>query len=78
MAKHPPPARPSLWSRLPTLTLIADDYAMTAGVSRGILRLLEHGRIPGTGAMTNRPHWKAGRMRCAASRDRPTSASIST
>jgi chitin disaccharide deacetylase len=40
------------------LTLIADDYAMTAGVSRGILRLLEHGRIAGTGAMTNRPHWK--------------------
>ncbi len=43
---------------MPTLTLIADDYAMTAGVSRGILRLLEHGRIAGTGAMTNRPHWK--------------------
>ena len=44
--------------RLATLTLIADDYAMTAGVSRGILRLLEHGRISGAGAMTNRPHWK--------------------
>jgi hypothetical protein len=41
-----------------TFTLIADDYAITAGVSRGILRLLEHGRISGTGAMTNRPHWK--------------------
>jgi chitin disaccharide deacetylase len=41
-----------------TFTLIADDYAMTAGVSRGILRLLEHGRISGAGAMTNRPHWK--------------------
>jgi chitin disaccharide deacetylase len=40
------------------VTLIADDYAMTAGVSRGILRLLEHGRISGTGAMTNRTHWK--------------------
>ncbi len=40
------------------VTLIADDYAMTAGVSRGILRLLEHGRISGAGAMTNRPHWK--------------------
>jgi chitin disaccharide deacetylase len=39
-------------------TLIADDYAMTAGVSRGILRALEHARISGTGAMTNRPHWK--------------------
>jgi chitin disaccharide deacetylase len=43
---------------LPTFTLIADDYAMTAGVSRGILRLLEHSRISGSGAMTNRPHWK--------------------
>jgi chitin disaccharide deacetylase len=43
---------------VPALTLIADDYAMTAGVSRGILRLLEHGRISGTGTMTNRPHWK--------------------
>jgi chitin disaccharide deacetylase len=41
-----------------TFTLIADDYAMTAGVSRGILRLLAHGRISGAGAMTNRPHWK--------------------
>jgi chitin disaccharide deacetylase len=41
-----------------TFTLIADDYAMTAGVSRGILRLLEHGRISGAGAMTGRPHWK--------------------
>jgi chitin disaccharide deacetylase len=39
-------------------TLIADDYAMTTGVSRGILRLLEHGRVSGTGAMTTRPHWK--------------------
>jgi chitin disaccharide deacetylase len=43
---------------LGTFTLIADDYAMTAGVSRGILRLVEHGRISGAGAMTNRPHWK--------------------
>ncbi len=43
---------------MPSFTLIADDYAMTAGVSRGILRLLEHGRISGSGAMTNRPHWK--------------------
>lgn len=43
---------------LANFTLIADDYAITAGVSRGILRLLEHGRISGAGAMTNRPHWK--------------------
>ena len=31
---------------------------LTASVSRGILRLLEHGRISGTGAMTGRAHWK--------------------
>jgi len=43
---------------LASFTLIADDYALTAGVSRGVLRLLEHGRISGAGAMTNRPHWK--------------------
>ncbi|MCA0402026.1 MAG: ChbG/HpnK family deacetylase [Proteobacteria bacterium] len=40
-----------------TFTLIADDYAMTPAVSRGILSLLETGRISGTGAMTNRPSW---------------------
>lgn len=41
-----------------TFTLIADDYAMTAGVSRGILRLLERGRLSGAGAMTSMPAWK--------------------
>lgn len=40
--------------------LCADDYAMTAGVSRGILRLLEAERISATGAMTNRPFWREG------------------
>jgi chitin disaccharide deacetylase len=37
--------------------LTADDYAMTPAVTRGILRLLEAGRITATGAMTNRPSW---------------------
>ena len=37
--------------------LCADDYAMTAGISRGILDLLALGRLSATGAMTNRPHW---------------------
>ncbi|MGL4728516.1 MAG: ChbG/HpnK family deacetylase [Bosea sp. (in: a-proteobacteria)] len=37
--------------------LCADDYAMTEGVSRGILDLLAAGRISAAGAMTNRPHW---------------------
>ena len=38
--------------------LCADDYAMTPGVSRGILELLEAERITATGAMTNRPSWR--------------------
>lgn len=37
--------------------LCADDFAMTEGVSRSILELLDHGRLSATGAMTNRPHW---------------------
>jgi chitin disaccharide deacetylase len=39
--------------------LVADDYALTEGVSRSILDLIERGRLTGTGAMTNRPAWKA-------------------
>lgn len=39
------------------IILIADDFALTPAVSAGILTLLEHGRLSGTGAMTNRPHW---------------------
>lgn len=42
-----------------SFTLCADDFALTNGVSRGILRLLERGRISATGAMTNRPHWRS-------------------
>lgn len=38
--------------------LCADDYALTAGVSRSILELLAAGRLSATGAMTNRPHWR--------------------
>lgn len=38
--------------------LCADDYGMTPAVSRGILRLIEAGRISATGAMTNMPAWK--------------------
>lgn len=37
--------------------LCADDFAMTPGISRGILELLAAGRLSATGAMTNRPHW---------------------
>ena len=38
-------------------TLCADDFAMTQGISRGILELLALDRLSATGAMTNRPHW---------------------
>ncbi|HRE21265.1 MAG TPA: ChbG/HpnK family deacetylase [Rhabdaerophilum sp.] len=38
--------------------LCADDYGMTPAVSRGILRLVEAGRISATGSMTNMPAWK--------------------
>lgn len=39
------------------IILCADDFALTDGVSRAILELLEKGAISATGAMTNRPHW---------------------
>jgi chitin disaccharide deacetylase len=39
--------------------LCADDYAMTPGVSSGVLAALEAGRISAAGAMTNRPSWKS-------------------
>lgn len=38
--------------------LCADDFAMTAGVSRSILELIEGGKLSAAGAMTNRPHWQ--------------------
>ncbi len=37
--------------------LVADDFALTRGVSRSIIDLLERGRLSGTGVMANRPHW---------------------
>jgi predicted glycoside hydrolase/deacetylase ChbG (UPF0249 family) len=39
--------------------LCADDFALTEGVSRSILSLLEAGKLSAAGAMTNRPHWKS-------------------
>ena len=44
-------------SAMSGFTLCADDFAMTQGISRGILDLLALGRLSATGAMTNRPHW---------------------
>ena len=37
--------------------LTADDLALTPGVTRGIITLLDARRITATGAMTNRPDW---------------------
>jgi len=39
------------------LVLCADDYALTEGVSLGILELAETGRISATSVMTNMPDW---------------------
>lgn len=41
-----------------SFVLCADDFALTAGVSRSILALLAAGKLSATGAMTNRPHWR--------------------
>ena len=51
--------RMSRFSPRPTgFALVADDFALSPAVSRGILALLEAGRLSGAGAMTNRPFWK--------------------
>jgi chitin disaccharide deacetylase len=43
---------------LRSVVLCADDYGLTDGVSRGILELVEAGRLSATGAMTNMPGWR--------------------
>lgn len=48
--------------------LIADDYAMTAGISESILVLASAGRLSGTSAMTNTRHWPAMATKLAAVR----------
>jgi chitin disaccharide deacetylase len=40
------------------MILCADDYAMTAGVSRAILALAHAKRISATSCMTTRPYWR--------------------
>ena len=37
--------------------LCADDFAMTPGVGRSILKLAEQRRLSATSVMANRPHW---------------------
>lgn len=41
----------------PLIVLVADDYAMTEGVSAGIDRLAAAGRLSATSAMTTSRHW---------------------
>ena len=41
------------------VVLCADDYAMSAGVSRGVLELADRGRVSATSAMTNAECWPA-------------------
>ena len=52
------------------LILCADDYALSPGVTRGILDALAKGRLNATGAMTNRPLWKQAAPDVAAFSDR--------
>jgi predicted glycoside hydrolase/deacetylase ChbG (UPF0249 family) len=40
--------------------LCADDYALSPGVSRGILEAIGAGRLSATGVMTTRPFWPKG------------------
>ncbi len=42
-----------------TFVLCADDYALSPGVSIGILEALSAGRLSATSAMTNRPTWRS-------------------
>jgi chitin disaccharide deacetylase len=39
------------------IVLCADDYAMSEGISRGIIELLGSGRLSATSVMTNMPEW---------------------
>lgn len=48
-----------MWLMVTRLILCADDYGLTPGVSRGILKLVAQGRLSAVGCMTNRPGWLA-------------------
>ncbi len=41
------------------IVICADDFAMTAGISRAILDLLAADRLSATSVMVTRPHWPA-------------------
>jgi predicted glycoside hydrolase/deacetylase ChbG (UPF0249 family) len=48
------------------VTIIADDYALSPGISDAVLELAEAGRLSGTGAMVPSPIWPAQARRLAA------------
>jgi predicted glycoside hydrolase/deacetylase ChbG (UPF0249 family) len=54
----------------PPIILIADDFAMTRGISEGILALAAAGRLSGTSAMVNMPHWPSQAAPAVALRGR--------
>jgi chitin disaccharide deacetylase len=41
-----------------SIALLADDYGIAPGVSRGIRELLQAGRLSGTSCLVLSPHWK--------------------
>ncbi|WOJ89267.1 ChbG/HpnK family deacetylase [Methylocapsa polymorpha] len=43
-----------------SFSLCADDFALSPGVSRGILEALDAGRLSATSVMTTRPSWPKG------------------
>lgn len=55
-------ADPAARSTTPSFrfALCADDFALSPAVSRGILEVLEAGRITATSVMTTRPSWPKG------------------
>lgn len=50
--------------------LCADDFALSPGVSRGIIEALDAGRLSATSAMTTRPFWPAGARQLRPHKDR--------
>jgi predicted glycoside hydrolase/deacetylase ChbG (UPF0249 family) len=48
-----------------TLTLCADDYGVSPGVSTGIARLARSQRLSAISCITNSPHWEAAAERLA-------------
>ncbi|HEY0721861.1 MAG TPA: ChbG/HpnK family deacetylase [Gammaproteobacteria bacterium] len=53
-----------------TVTLCADDYALDAAVSRGILTLAERGRLSAVSCMSASHHWREHAAWLAPLRDR--------